>query len=360
MFKRFNPATDIIANQEDIVTRAMFSSNVGTLTTFATSSEQTATQKTYYYEIYNTASYLPTAEAQFSVAWGHYGGSGSADAGGTVNDTPSRAIYSQYRLLCLDPDKRVFTIGGRSTSHIYVINFNRSRMKDRIDEGNIEINLRHLSGSQFIAGGGNNNAHTGSNVVVGSPLALRLIDDSNVRSATYTTAGEVYNLVSGSIEDGIYNSTNPQYYGLLFPQLGVAVIDGTKLDQSASFSTVTGSEVAGDNAYKLFVSLQGASTLTDGSGDVLGVAARSAEKVKSTHYFVRALNTEFNYSNNPSYVTGSLGTFAQPTFIKNPLSYITTIGLYNDNRELLAVAKLSKPLKKSFTQEALIKVKLDF
>lgn len=76
--------------------------------------------------------------------------------------------------------------------------------------------------------------------------------------------------------------------------------------------------------------------------------------------FVRARNGEFNYSENPSFISGSTGTILYDAFIQNPQTYITTVGMYNDNNELLGVAKLSKPLKKDFTKEALIRVKLDF
>jgi hypothetical protein len=75
---------------------------------------------------------------------------------------------------------------------------------------------------------------------------------------------------------------------------------------------------------------------------------------------VRARNGEFNYSSNPSFISGSTGAILYDLFINNPSTYITTIGLYNDSNELLAVAKLSKPLKKDFTKEALVRVKLDF
>ena len=92
----------------------------------------------------------------------------------------------------------------------------------------------------------------------------------------------------------------------------------------------------------------------------LGLQARSSEAVKSTYYFVRMKNAEYNYSNNPSFITGSLGQLAYNTFVYDPQVYITTAGLYNDRKELLAVAKLSQPLLKSFTREVLIKVKLDF
>ena len=89
-------------------------------------------------------------------------------------------------------------------------------------------------------------------------------------------------------------------------------------------------------------------------------AARSEEKVTSTHYFVRVTNKNFNFSNNPTFVTGSTGTFKHASMLRNPSVYVTTIGMYDDNNRLVAVAKLSKPLLKSFNREALVKVKLDY
>jgi hypothetical protein len=88
--------------------------------------------------------------------------------------------------------------------------------------------------------------------------------------------------------------------------------------------------------------------------------ARRTENVSTSHYFVRANNREFNFSNNPTFVTGSVGQFTQALFEKDPHVYITTVGLYNDANELLAVAKTSKPVEKSFDKEVAIKVKLDF
>lgn len=361
IYTRFDLDNDVIPNQEEVITRALFSNNVGNLLNFFTSSEMTTSQKRYYHEVFNSASTSVSAESQFAVAYGHSEGSGSADEGGQVNDTPTKAIYGQYRTLCLENDERYFTVNGISTKSIYVININRARMRERLDEGNIEINIAHLSGSEFIGGGGSNATHTGSNVVVaGDSKVLRLIDDSRVQSATVTSAGEVYNIVSGSIEDGIYNPSLPLKFGLLYPRLGLIVLSGDLLDSSASFGTVTGSEIAGDNAYKLFTAMSGAALYTDISGDYKGFQARSQEKVKSTHYFIRVRNSEYNFSNNPTFLTGSEGDLYHPTFIGDPKVYITTVGLYNDRKECLAVAKMSKAVKKSFTEEALIRVKLDF
>ena len=86
---------------------------------------------------------------------------------------------------------------------------------------------------------------------------------------------------------------------------------------------------------------------------------QSEETISSNFIFVRARNSEFNYSTNPSIITGS-GELLHNVMINSPQSYITTVGLYNDNNDLLAVAKLSRPLLKDFTKESLIRIKLDY
>jgi hypothetical protein len=88
--------------------------------------------------------------------------------------------------------------------------------------------------------------------------------------------------------------------------------------------------------------------------------ARSAETISSTHYFVRLRNKEFNYSNNPTFYNPNNGSIILTDFYQNPKVYVTSIGMFNDQNELLSVAKLSRPLEKSFDKEALIRVRLDF
>lgn len=89
---------------------------------------------------------------------------------------------------------------------------------------------------------------------------------------------------------------------------------------------------------------------------------RASEFVPSRHYFVRVKNAEFNYSNNPSFVlTGSdAGALRYDSFANDPQVYITTVGLYDDNNDLVAVAKLSQPLLKTFDSEVLVRVRLTF
>jgi hypothetical protein len=250
-------------------------------------------------------------------------------------------------------DTRFTTAGSGSTDYVYVVNFKRNRIKESLDPGNWEIPLIDISSRATNA--------TGSVVTGSSSTIIKLIDDSSITTGTTTTSGKVYNIVSGSINSGVFNPTAPVYYGLAYPSFGTLILDGKMLDQNLGFATVTGSSVEGNNQFVLFHSISGSSIFTDpATSDPYGFQARNSERITSTHYFVRIKNAEYNFSNNPSYVTGSVGQIAQSTFIGDPKTYITTVGLYNDNQELLAVAKLSRPLLKSFQREALVRVKLDF
>lgn len=340
--------------QRVVFTRGLWSNASGTLTTFYTSSTQNTSSQDYYYEVWNSASLDCDDTRMFSVAYGHRLGSGSTSQGGQAGDTATRAVYSQYRLLCLDPDVTQFTLAnGDALDDIYAVNFNRDRVGDKLDPGNFEIAISKLSGDSFA-----NSVHTGSNVTVsGSNEIITLIDDSGDSTDSLGYGGipsPVRNLVSGSITNGIYNSSNPVYYGLVYADVGTIVISADMLDASASFNSVTGSNVAGDNAYKLFTSISGSAVIGT------GFTARSVDIKEQDFYFVRVENGMSNYSNNPTYVSGSDGYLFNSTFENEPATYITSIGLYDDFGQLLAVAKMSQPIKKSFNDELSITVKLEY
>jgi hypothetical protein len=319
---------DVVEGDSQRITRGLWSGNVGELSTFFTSSYQSSTQKQYYYEIYNGNPAVSTNQPQFSIAYGHNLGSGSL---GTNEDSPSNAIYSQFQQILLPASQRVFSFGGVAQDDIYVISINRSRLRDKLDPGNWEL---VLSGS---------NGQT-----------LRLIDDSGDVNQLGNSTLTSYNVVSGSLLGGV--NALSTVFGAVFPQFGCIVLSGVALDASASLATNRASNVDAQNHNRLFLAISGAAALNANNG----FQARSEEEVKSTFFFIRAKNAEYNFSNNPSYVTGSTGQLRQQTFIGDSKSYITSVGLYNNNNELLAIAKLSKPLLKSFSNEILIKVKLDF
>ena len=320
---------DVVEGNTQRVTRGLWSGNVGELTSFFTSSYQSATQKQYYHEIYNGDPTDSTSESQFSIAYGHYAGSGSSNDGSN-EDSPSNAMYSQFQQVLLPSNQTRFTFGDVTQDDVYVISINRARIKDKLDPGNWELCLKKGSDE------------------------LRFIDDSGDVNQLGNSNQNVYNIVSGSLVDGVENEN--EIYGAVYPQFGILVLSAAGLDASASLATVRTTNTDAQNHGKLFTAIS--ASAADNSDN--SFQARSEEEVKSTFFFVRAKNAEYNYSNNPSYVTGSNGKLKQQTFVGDPKSYITTVGLYNNDNELLAIAKLSKPLSKSFSNEILIKVKLDF
>lgn len=348
VYTTFDVANDILSNNVSTVTTGLFSGNTGSLVSMATQSGQTSIQESYFRTVIDN-----NGNQQFSIAYGNFNGSGSKDLTGNLNDdTPSRAIYKQYAQILLPPNDLKFTINGVNTNSIYVLNFNRARFKEKIDPGNIEINLARM-----------NRSNTAPVAGLANTTDIReIIDDSSTQAGTVGESGKVYNLVSGSIDSGtsIFNASEPVYYGLLYPEYGVAVLNADTLDSEVNFGTNNSSSIDGKNLERMFKSISGSGAMSAVAGRTYGLQARSSEQVKSSYYFVRVKNAEYNYSNNPSFVTGSLGELRYTTFVNDPQTFITTIGLYNNNRELLAVAKLSQPLLKNKTKETLIKVKLDF
>ena len=348
-----------------LYTKGMWTTGVGELLTFHTSSNQSTISKEYYTLICMSSSISSKDNDMFSISYGNINGLGSKyienafNIFGQLSDTPSRAIYSQHKLLCLDGDETGFVLeNGEKIEHFYAININRDKFGDKLDPGNFELNVAKLNGNDYA-----NNLFTGSNVQVDSSNEIiSLIDDSldslDIIESTQRPSVS-RNLVSGSIANGIHNPSAPHYYGKVYPEQGIIIVSAEKLNQSASFNTTTGSNADAKNQNKLFVAMSGSATMNK------GFIARAVEIKHQQSIFIRVNGNEMNYSNNPTFVNKniSVGKFNKPyfdSFIYNPYTYVTTIGLYNDNRDLLAVAKLSKPLQKSFNSEISITVKLEY
>lgn len=338
-YKRFDEQ-DVVVSAES-VTAPVWSGDSTTLTTFFTSSTQIGgTSADYYYDIYQTASALDTARVQFSIAYADKQGSGSLYFNTSVtSSSPSQTIYGQYRNLVQGDEEKDFTFGTIVSEHFYAISIDRARYKETLLPGTLALKL-HVSASG---------------------KELTLTDDSQVQTTTtFTDAGRVFELVSGS-QGNVYStlnangySANSGSYGKLLPDIGVLLINGNALDAPAvsgglALATNRTANTAGANPGKFYDLL----TLSG------SFRAQSEETITSNFVFVRSRNNEFNYSTNPSLITGS-GELRHNVMIDTPQSYITAVGLYNDNNDLLAVAKLSRPLVKDFTKEALVRIKLDY
>ena len=338
-FKRFDPQ-DIVISAESI-TAPVWSNSVIDLTSFFTSSAQVAgASGAYYNNVYQTASDDTTAAVQFSVAYGDIDGSGSLHFNLAVSgNSPSKTIYGQYRALVLGDEESNFVFGSETGSHFYVISLDRARYKEKLLPGTFNL---LLSGS-------------------GEDTYLNLTDNSQVATTTnFNDAGRVFEVVSGSLGN-VYTGVNATghskasgSYGFFLPDVGVILLngralDGTPADGGLSLGTIRSMNTEGSGSEKIFDAIK--------SGGSFKV--NSEETISSNFVFVRARNAEFNYSSNPSNTTGS-GELRHDVMVNNPQAYATSVGLYNDNNDLLATAKLSRPLLKDFTKEALVRIKLDF
>ena len=337
-----------------------------------TSSAQTATDKNYALHVETTASsytvgtedlaYEPVSYRQFDLVYGNRNGSGSIQE----NYYPySKLTYKQLKQICLLPEDDIFTFGDSVNSDsIYGILYSREFIYDGLSLTNYQLVLRQLNGASY-----SNSVYTGSNIQAktSSYSTVSIIPLNTDNDTILTAAGKVFNLVSGSITTGPYISASAyHYYGLFYPNLGITILNANMLNDKLSFNTVTSSNAVSDNTLKLFTSINAALT---GSGNINydpktkqsdATVVKSIKTVSSNFYYVKVNSIDYNYSNNPSYVTGSLNSIKFNSFKSNPVSYITTIGLYNDYYDLLAIAKISKPIRKTFNNEYMFKVKLDF
>jgi hypothetical protein len=353
IYKRFGEFDKVNAKVE-VVTTGLWTGDVGSLTALYTSSTQVAaTSGDYYYNAYSTDPQSDaSAVVQFAVAYGHLNGSGSVSLSNSDDALlPSKATYAQYKSILLDPTDAQFSFENGSgiaadSNAIYAINVNRARYREKMDPGNWSL---QLSGSNGL---------------------FTFIDDSGKKFGdTLGKAGRVFKVVSGSLNLGTEDAatvntttaSNDEGYGLFYPDRGIIILNPTAIADTVgnafdenwnSLGTLVGDtsvDAEYQNHERLFYAIHH-------GGDF---QARRTENVSTQHFFVRATNREFNYSNNPTYVNSN-GTFAETTFETDPQTYITTVGLLNDSNELIAVAKTSQPIQKSFDKEVLIKVKLSF
>lgn len=386
IYKKLDYTIDPKTGRAQIITtpiiRSMWDNTTSNLLTFHTSSTQTTSSKQYYYEIWSSQVLTCEDERMFSIAYGHVSGSGSqynnSNVENTSGDTPSKSIYNQFKQICLDGDEGGLKLSGSTIpmTHFYAISINRDKFGDKLDPGNFEINIAELSGS-----GKANNVHTGSNVEVSgsTPKLITLIDDSgDINNTTVDESGIATSIpryiVSGSLSNGIHNTSNPHCFGIVYPSLGILLIDADKLNLSASFNTVTGSDIAGDNSYKLFVAMSGSAAIYSD-----GFNARSIDVKNESHFYVRVPVTKYGYgSTNPTFVLPpnsideqaqlpATGLIKYPTWRAKtsleggkPTVYVTSIGLYDDDKNLLAIAKLNQPLRHDINEELSITVKLEY
>ena len=343
-FKRLTPSDFLVS--ADSITAPCWTNNVYNLTTFFTSSTQEASsQGDYVLAVYQTASSDDTAAIQFYIGYCDANGSGSTAYNSAIpNLSPSRTLYGQYRNLILENENSNFIFGEVTSSQFFALSVERADYKQSLFPGSLNLTLSGSAANSTIVLTDNSNDVSVVPYINGTRVYQLITGSNGTATATPSGATTAGYTISGS-------------YGWFIPDMGTILLNAKALQLPVASGGIALAPSTGSSAVAngLNNALMYA-TINRGQSFQLN----SQENITSDYVFIRPQNAEFNYSTNPSFISGSTGEVLYPQFINNPQTYITTVGLYNDANELLAVAKLSRPLVKDFTKEALIRVKLDF
>lgn len=323
----------------------------------------TSSNPPYYFTKYGSGSTdFADSTKVFDITFGR-----SSDTVGTsLFIDNEKSIYNQFAKVLLghegdnsikkfnlDPDDNT---GAKVLHNAYFVNFSREQFSDRISQGSFKL-VVNVSGAANIE-----LKDSGSN-------------GTEVRTCNTGLYGKLF--ASGST--GVNVTSDNEVQGLVFYEAGVAVVSPYIFAQSGSQNNPSGSNT--DINENVLGILTGATTASfSGSTDLSGVLVggtildnnyafsthlltasyHSTTELNSTIYFCRAYNHEFNYSSNPTFLQDSKIVVKNGDPLVPSRTYITTVGLYSDDNQLLAVAKLSEPVMKTEQSELIARVRLDF
>ena len=347
-------ADDVISEVKETITKPLWSDEVSNLQQHHIDTSTTASYN-YQLNVHHLNTAVSCSEAQYQVIYGDYEGKGDRDLGGFDNETLSKAMYTQFAHVLLPHGQEKFTINGVDQDYVYIIKVKRDRYGTSLDPGNWELPISRLTdGNGATTGSSTLNLIASQSLYSGSFIYV----DATTQISDVRLTNKVYDVVQGTLEAGQLSSGT--IIGNFYPNHGAIVLSGLTLDADYDFNTNRNIEVNGYNPYRLFSAISASSapnTYTDASGDAIGFKGRRLEVNHSKIFFIRVKNSSFNYSNNPTYVSGSEGVIIDD-FKLNEKAYITSVGLYNNKKELLAIGKCSQPVIKTPTEESLFTVKV--
>ena len=301
--------------------------------------------KNYAHEMFQSVYDYPylssSANHIFDITVGYSANSALSGSTGVVQESKKINIYNQFAKILVQPDitgsiqdfdqDGDLSAGGTKMTECVFMPFSRLLAKDEIKKGSVQLT--------FITGGAHAYPQTGDTKTLYDAGAQT---DYKVNSP----AGEY-----GLLYDNSSGTGDP--VGHVYYQAGIVVMTSSVFE-NFGFPAQTG--------YSINDTLVSASITS--SADALrhriqNLQFNNTTELNSTIYFCRASANEFNYSSNPTYLSGSK-LVVKNTRTDTPVSYITTVGLYSADNVLLAVAKLSEPLKKDPTNELTLRVRLDF
>jgi hypothetical protein len=336
-----------------------------------------------FQSVYDYPFLSSSANHIFDLTIGYSNNSGLSASANTQNKDKIQ-MYNQMAQVLMGHDAtgsiREFdedgdlSAGGTKLREVFFVNFARLLQKDEIKKGSFEMELG-ITGSGPTAGAGSVTASfNGTNF----GKRIKVADLSGSNSYLVNSPAGDYGIlyVTSSTTDGsTYLKNDKVPVGLLFYQAGIAVVSGSVFNDSIQGGVLTSSYTTGQpgtiglgNPQEKTAGATGFQFISGSSisGSASAIRNRlynlkfnNTTELNSTVYFCRASHNEFNYSSNPTYLQSSKIRVKNES-LDQPVSYITTIGLYSANNELLAVAKTSEPLQKTPDTELVLRVRLDY
>lgn len=280
----------------------------------------------YWQTVFDASPTASTSTPLLDFTFGYHSSSGYNVAASTEScQNEKMKVYREMaNSLYGDPDS-IFDIGGTQTREAFFIMVKRGLQKDELKKGSITIT--YLSGN--------------------ASSSVALTDTNAANSFQQTVGGDYGYLLSGTTK-----------VGQVWYNAGVIVLSVTGVFPNNGIVWVG----SGSVSLATHLSSSRLDRINDGFRKQIDkVAINNQTNLYSTIYFCRATNAEFNYSSNPTFVDDNKRIIVTSgSNILQTRTYITTIGLYDANDNLLAVAKVNKPITKSPDNEATFKVRLDY
>lgn len=332
-----------ISSDDVTATRTLLHENVpvtGTIVSGSTYSDLNI--KNYSHEMFQSVYDYPymssSANHLFDLSCGYFTGSSFNGATGTTQNSKKVNVYGQMAQVLVGHDSTGSVLAfdrdgdlseGDKINEAYFVNLSRLLCKDEVKKGTFRLTL----------GTGSFGSADADQVTVGDFGA-----DQNHR--TNSPAGEYAVLYTGSAAEA------GSGVGLLYYQAGVVVLTGSILGSNDM-------DAGGRDVDEILTSGSIPENADAVRHRIVNVTFNNTIELNSTIYFCHANANEFNYSSNPTYLDGSK-IRVKDVSQDSPSSYITAVGMYSADNELLATAKLSEPLKKDPASSLTLRVRLDY
>ena len=375
-----------LLNDDVVSTRTLLHEAIPITGTIVSGTSYNKTQiKTYTHGMFESTFDYPylssSANHIFDLTFGHHESVYTAlnDAGTGYQIQKKRDIYNQFAQVLMGYDEsgsiRHFDSDGTlddgdtgKMTECFFLSFSRLLVKDEIKKNSFRLQIKPSGSVENLE-----SCMPGENCANEEATTFTIGDYASANEYYTSPAGD-YGLIFKTSAD---SSDPANSIGLIFYQAGVAVLSSSLFGGAETFG-YSGSEGSGDQWGDGGNHELAASELADTTGVNHCIVSGSIEnaaqgfrnrwvdcdfnntiELNSTIYFARINHNEFNYSANPTYVSGS------KLVVKNnvndlPVTYITTVGLYSPDNELLACAKLSEPIRKDPNTELTLRVRLDY